>query len=127
MARDMCHGAVTPVSHLQTLEVPCSVHSFGLLATRSEHSQTVVLSGLERGAQVLVDVSACPDIPLRLNQYYEVIGELVPFSTGRIIRSRVIREMKTESISVDFFEAKAIEAVRELQETIRSDVDRVAN
>ena len=127
MAKDLAHGVVTPISELPGVSVPCTVRTYGLLATRSEHSQTVVLAGLEKGAQVLVDVSGCPETPLRLNLYYEVIGELVPFSLGRIIRSRVIREMKTESVSIDFYDARLREALTALEAAVKADVDRVVN
>lgn len=116
----LAHGRVTEVAALGKLECPCTVRVLGLLLARPDHADTIVLSGLDTSSQVLVDVSGCPATPLRLHLYYEVIGELAPFATGHIIRARVLREAKTNKMSVDFYVRQVQSALEQLEAQVRS-------
>ena len=116
----LAHGRVTEVAELGRLECPCTVRVLGLLLARADHADTIVLAGLDSTSQVLVDVSGCPATPLRLHTYYEVIGELAPFSSGHIIRARVLQEAKTSRMSVDFYVRQVQIALEQLEAQVRS-------
>lgn len=101
------------------MECPCTVRVLGLLLARADHAENIVLSGLESSAQVLVDVSGCPCRSLRLHSYYEVIGELAPFANGHIVRARVLREVETRHMSVDYYARETRKALEQLEAQVR--------